>query len=158
MCIVIDTNSFSAVFAEDNALHKEFSCVKAWIESGRGYLIYGGTNYKREIGKTGRHARLIKLLRDAGRAIAIQDEAVDSLEKKIIGATKGTDCDDQHLIALLGASSCPLVCTQDARAIPHLKNKVLYPKRSPAIKIFKSSRNKSLLTNSNPKKITNKAA
>lgn len=153
MCIVIDVNVLSMVFNEDNARHADYSPVKKWIEDGKGFLVFGGSKYKKELGY--RSIRLVNKMRDAGQAIAINDSAVDRTEKKVRQLTDNTDCDDQHIIALLGAANCPLLCSFDSRSFEFIKNRGLYPDGVAQVKIYKSSRNADLLKKSDPKKLRN---
>lgn len=155
MCIVIDINTLAMVFNTDNARHKDFCHVKTWIEERDGFVVYGGTKYKAELAETGRYMRLLRQLRDAGQAISIRDEAVDKIEIGVRRKTRGTDCDDQHVIALLGASRCLLLCSIDARSFEFVKDRNLYPKGTKAVKIYTSARNKRLLEKADPRTLTN---
>ena len=145
MTVVIDANVFSAVFDETNLEHAEFSPVRQWLFAGRGFMLYGGTIYKSEILRGERSVRLLRLLKDAGRAVEICDIAVDRAREDILSKTMGTDCNDQHIIALLIAARCALLCSNDKSSFPHIKNKALYPKKFPAIKIYTGARNRNLL-------------
>lgn len=155
MCIVIDTNTLSMVFSTENARHAEFECVKEWITNGDGLLVYGGKKYKEELSLAPRYMKLIRTLKDSGKAKAILDEVVNKLEAKVQDMTEGTDCDDQHIIAILGASRCPLLCSPDTRSFPFVKDKSLYPKGVPSVKIYTSPRNKKLLKKYDPHKLAN---
>jgi predicted nucleic acid-binding protein len=155
MCIVIDINVIAMVFQQDNARHSEFVAVKEWLDAKLGVVVYGGTKYKEELAKTIKHAKLLRLMRDGGRAITISDEAVDLIEKDVHAKTGGTDCDDQHVIALLGAARCSLLCSIDNRSFPFVHDKLLYPKGAPRVKIYTSPRNKRLLKKSDPSTLKN---
>jgi hypothetical protein len=155
MCIVIDINTLSMVFNPSNLRHPEFVPVKNWIDTGGGFLVFGGTKYKAELAGTVRYLRLVRLLYEAGKAIAICDCAVDDIEKAVCQKLNGSKCDDPHIIALLGASRCSLLCSVDSRSFEFIKDRDLYPKKSPRVRIYKSSRNASLLTKSNPSKLVN---
>lgn len=145
MAIVIDINSLSAVFSKENNRHNDFCEIKKWIESGEGCMIYGGTKYKEELKCMYHYTKLIRYLKDIGKVISINDEIVDKREKHIIERTIGTDCDDQHIIALLGVSHCSLLCSSDERSYSFVRDRSLYPKGSPKVKIYKSKKNISLL-------------
>ena len=155
MCIVIDTNSLGMVFDESNARHGDFSAVKAWLEKGLGIVVYGGTKYKQELSLSIRYMRLLRLMLDAGKAALINDAAVDRIEAGVRKKTAGTECDDQHIIALLAAAHCPLLCSVDARSFEFVKDKSLYPKGAPEVKIYTSTRNADLLRKSNAKSLKN---
>lgn len=145
MAIVIDTNCLSCVFSEDNALHGEFASVAEFVTNGQGRVIYGGSTYKKELAKLYRVLRLIGALRKGGRAVPIKDSAVDSLEVIVKEKTAGTDCDDAHIIALLSASNCGLLCSSDRRSFPFVQDRSLYHKDNCRVRIYTSSRNRDLL-------------
>ena len=144
MCIVVDINTLAPVFSENCRRHQDFLDIKKWINAGKGFLVYGGTKYKNELGKT-RYLRLIRLMKDAGRAVPIRDDVVDSMEATLLTKTKGMKCDDQHIIALLGASWCPLLCSADLRSFDYIKDRSLFPSGMPQVRIYTSARNADLL-------------
>lgn len=155
MCIVIDINTLSMVFNSSNLRHPDFTAVRDYIDSRAGFVVYGGTKYKAELAEAGRYMRLLRQLRDAGKAITILDAAVDTIETRVCTLTQNTDCDDQHVIALLGAARCPLLCSVDNRSFPYVKDKSLYPKGSPSVRIYTSPRNKNLLKKADPTVLSN---
>lgn len=152
---MIDTNTLAMVFSSDNSRHAEFACIKTWITDGDGLLIYGGKKYKEELQLAPRYMKLIRILRDSGKAATICDDSVNRLEEEVQKMTTGTDCDDQHIVALLGASRCSLLCSTDARSFPFIKDRSLYPKNTPSVKIYTSVRNKKLLKKYDASKLTN---
>lgn len=113
-------------------------------------MIYGGKKYKAELAKTGKLARLVRQLRDAGKAISIVDSVVDGIESNVQNRTKNTDCDDQHIIALLGAAKCSLLCSVDNRSFKYVKDRSLYPEGVPRVKIYTALRNRKLLKRTDP--------
>lgn len=157
MCIVVDINALAVVFCEENLRHKDFAPVKKWIEDGRGFLVFGGTTYKKELKRAPRFMRLVRLLRDAGKAVCIRDKAVDEGEKSVLQKTRGTSCDDAHIIALLGVARCTLVCSCDARSFPFIRDRALYPKGMRKVKIYTSSKQRTLLKKMNPWSLSNLA-
>lgn len=145
MCIVVDINALPPVFSERCDKHSDFCHVKTWIEAGKGFLVFGGTSYKRELAKAFRYLRLVRIMKDGGRAVAIRDDVVDKLERVIVQKTAGKDCDDQHLIALLAASHCPLFCSIDSRSFKFVKDRGLYPRKMVRVKVYSSAKNADLL-------------
>lgn len=145
MSIVIDVNAFSMVFDVVNSEHKDFAPIKAWLESGGGFLIYGGTKYIKELTECYRHLRLVRQLRDAGIAVEIKASVVDEIERGVVKGTTGTACNDQHIIALLAASHCSILCSRDSSSFEFIKDRSLYPKGSPKVRIYCSRRNVGLL-------------
>ena len=155
MCIVIDINVLSMVFNESNERHAEFVAVREWIDVRDGYLVFGGTKYKAELAKTIRYLRLVRLLYDGGKAISILDAVVDKIENEVCKKLEKSKCDDPHIIALLGASRCSLLCSVDSRSFEFIKDRNLYPKGAPRVRIYTSPRNASLLIKSDPRKLVN---
>lgn len=155
MCIVIDVNALAMVFDGSNAKHNEFSPIKEWITDGKGFLVFGGKKYKRELEKLVQYLKIIRLLKDGGKAISIKDDVVDTIENNVIEKTTGTNCNDQHIIALLAASKCSLLCSTDISSFDFIKDRSLYPKKSPKVKIYKSIKNKNLLKKTKRNKICN---
>lgn len=145
MAIVIDVNVFPSVFDVQSENHAEFAPVKAWIEQRNGFLIYGGTKYKEELLRSYRTVRLVRTLRDAGCAVEISEAAVDALENEIRKKVAGTTCNDPHIIALLAAAKCALLCSKDKKSFPFIKDRSLYPRGAPRVRIYTSLRNASLL-------------
>lgn len=138
MCIVVDINTLAPVFSEHSKQHKIFSPIKEWIEKGQGFLVFGGSRYMDELMAATKYLRIIRLLNDSGKAIRIRKELVDKAEVEIIKRTKDTDCDDQHIIALLRTSRCPLLCSNDSRSFKHIKNRALYPQDMKRVRIYTS--------------------
>lgn len=155
MAIVIDMNTFAMVFDQSNERHRDFSPVKEWLERGLGFLLFGGTRYLKELSMSYRHLRLVRQLRDAGKAIEISTPAVDKMEALILAATEGTKCNDQHVMALLAAARCSLLCSEDSKSFEFIKNRSLYPRGSPKVRIYSSAKNISLLSRCCRKNIRN---
>jgi hypothetical protein len=135
MCIVIDINTLASVFSESAEDHCKFAPVADWILNGRGFLVYGGTKYMRELHKTKKYLDFVKQLQVARKAVVIDQLAVDKREKEIISITVDTDCDDQHIIAIHCVSGCRLLCSKDSRSYKFVRNRMNYPKgvKRPAI-------------------------
>lgn len=145
MAIVIDANCLSSVFNDKNAEHAKFKPVKDFVCSGVGKVIYGGNTYKKELQRAGRHLKFVMELRKAGRAILVRDDVVDTLEGEISEKTQGKKCDDPHIVALLSASNCGLLCSNDQRSFPFIHDKSLYKRGNCDVKIYTSPRNKNIL-------------
>jgi hypothetical protein len=76
-------------------------------------------------------------------------EWVDEREAVVIELTSGTDCNDQHAIALIGVSGCRLYCSLDTSSFRHLKDRRYYPKGCKPPRIYSGARNKKLLCPAN---------
>lgn len=145
MTIVVDVNAFPSVFDQKNEDHAEFAPVKAWIERGEGFLIYGGTKFKGELLQSHRRVKLVRLMRDAGLALEIDDAVVDEMESQIRKKVASSACNDPHVIALLAAARCGLLCSRDKESYPYIKDRSLYPKACPKVRIYTGLRNRDLL-------------
>ncbi len=108
-------------------------------------MVYGGTKFKNELIQSYRRTRLLRTMRDAGYAVEISTTAVDAIEAEVAAKVKGTKCNDPHIIALLAAAKCALLCSLDKESFPFIKNRALYPKGSPKVRIYTSPRNANLL-------------
>jgi len=145
MCIVIDANTIACVFEEDCKKHNDFRPVKNWIYEGGGKMVVGGTKFKSEIYGMRKYAKVFKLLKDARKLCEIVDSEVDNKEQAILKMTAMTNCNDQHVIALISVSGCRLVCSEDKASFKYLKDCRFYPKGKRP-KIYSSKANKKLLT------------
>jgi hypothetical protein len=159
MPIVIDTNAFHLVFNAEHSRHADFAPIKQWIDRGHGVLLFGGTTFLKEL-KECPYLRLVRLLKDESKALQISTAAVDTKTLEIRKLTKGTRCNDQHIMALLAAARCDLVCSDDKKSFHFLKNKQYFPKRTfsknyKKIRIYSPSKKKILLTHLNGRKIFN---
>lgn len=145
MCIIIDTNVLNEVFDDTNKYHEDFIHVYNWIFSGKGKIVYGGTKYQGEIGK---YLQLFNLLKQANKAIYIEQAEVDREQDIVSQMVSHQNFDDQHIVALLRVSGCKLICSNDSRAYPFFTHKVFF-KSSKKPKIYSSKKNKILLSEKN---------
>jgi hypothetical protein len=155
--IVVDTNVLALVFNSDCCGHVEFQPVHDWIIKGKGRAVFGGSKFKTELAKAPRYLRLFLQLKTSGRAVEIVTDLVDAREAQLIAMTQGTDCDDQHIIAIVCVSGCRLVCSQDVRSYEFLKCRHYYPSKCKVPKIYRSSRNADLLCDGNCARLRNVA-
>lgn len=114
MCIIIDTCALSRVFSKDDNKHKEFAPVLRWIIGGPGFVVYGGSKYFEELGRASHYLSLLTELRRSGRAKVVDRHAVDS-EQAIVEELVPPSCNDSHIIAIVRASGCRLICTDERR-------------------------------------------
>lgn len=145
MAIVIDINTFAMVFDSANKNHADFAPVKTWVENREGFVLFGGTKYKDELFQSYRTMRLIRQLKDAGSAIEICSAIVDAIEVGVREAVEGTSCNDPHIIALLAAAHCSLLCSRDKESYPFIKCRNYFPKGAPKVRIYSGRRNIKLL-------------
>jgi len=147
MCLVLDTNVFSDFFDSNNANFSEYEPVRNWVFKGAGKLLYGGKKYKDEMRMAKKYLRFFASLDRAGKIIKLDDDKVNSHQIKVKELEDSKDFDDPHLIAIIIESKCQLICTNDKRAIPYIKNNKFYPKGIKCPKIYSSKRNHKLLSN-----------
>ncbi len=128
MCLIIDVNCFGCVFNPESREHARFVPVLNWVMRGwGGRLIYGGTKYKREIGVSRGYVAILAELEKKGRLVRIPDRQVDRIAKDLKKRVNDPDFDDEDLLALVTASKCCVICTDDKRAFPFLRRAALYP-------------------------------
>jgi len=120
MCLVIDTCCLALVFEGDNKKHDKFIPVLKWITEGKGRMIYGGTKYDKELGKTIKILRIVGELRRASRAIHLEAAQVDPIANALKAKCPEPEFDDEHIVALVLASRCCVVCTDDKTAMHYL--------------------------------------
>jgi hypothetical protein len=120
MCLVIDTCCLAIVFEGDNKKHGKFIPVLKWITEGKGRMIYGGTKYDTELGKTTKILGIVGELRKARRAIHLEAIQVDPIADALKAKCPEPEFDDEHIVALVLASRCCVVCTIDGTAMAYL--------------------------------------
>jgi predicted nucleic acid-binding protein len=153
MCFILDTNVFGAFFDENNSQHHNFAPAKKWVFDGNGKLVYGGTKYKSEMKKVIKYLGLFRELAKIGKFIEVCEKKVNQYEHDLLQMNINSDFDDHHLIAIILASKCKIICTNDLRAIPYLKDTAYYKNGVKKPKIYKTNKNKSLLRDQNIAKI-----
>lgn len=149
MCILVDVNAFPTVFDTESIDHLEFRPVLEWVCLGKGKMVFGGTKYRDELRKVTKYLRILAELKRANKIVEINDQDVDTIQADVEGIIQHSDFDDPHLIAIIRASGCLLVCSRDKRAYQFLKNSDLYPKRFKRPKIYRGKSNKKLLNDKN---------
>jgi hypothetical protein len=155
MCLVVDANVFSAVFNADASGHAEFAPVLAWVTTGPGFLVYGGTKYNSELSKAKHYLGIFIELRKKGRAKEVKRSLVDAHERVVKKIVNSSKCDDFHIIAIFRVSGCRLFCSNDQRADCYIKNPKLYLKRQKPPLIYRARAHKRLLNANNIVEIKN---
>ncbi len=149
MCLVIDINTLSCVFNETNADHEEFKPVFDWIEAGKGKIVFGGTNYMKELRKARQYLRLFADYSKKRKTVRLNDNEVDKHEKEIISKVNDPDCNDPHIMAIIAVSKCKVLCSNDKKSYKYLKNPKFYPKGVDRPKIFSRKSCENLLVDDN---------
>jgi hypothetical protein len=106
VCLIIDTCKIPSVFGAESQDHSDFIPVLIWITSPyrRGCIIYGGTKYKRELGKLHKYLPVIGELAKQRRAIELPGAPVDAYAAELKIRVPNRNFDDEHLVALVATS------------------------------------------------------
>lgn len=144
MCVIVDTNCIPHVFSRSSDRHRDFSPVTQWITRGSGRLVYGGKKYKGELRLMTRYHQFIGEMKRCGRVVEIEDARVDKLAAELKLRVPDLDFNDEHLVAIVAASGCCIVCTDDKPASKFLKLKHLYPLGVKPPKIYNKLSHKKL--------------
>jgi hypothetical protein len=148
MCIVIDACCVAKVFNPSDEQHSHFAPVLEWVIRGNGRMVYGGTKYSAELGKLRRYLKLIGELSRKGRVIQLPNAEVDVIADNLKSGIGDAKFNDEHLVAIVIASRCCVVCTNDDVAISYLKRPAFYScHRMKHPKIYTSERNRNLCCN-----------
>jgi hypothetical protein len=94
--------------------------MKDWIYEGNGRMIYGGTKYNQEL-VAWKMLGLVKELDTRRETVHIANAAVDAIATSLKNKITETKFNDEHIVALVIASRCRVVCTNDKSAISYLK-------------------------------------
>ena len=146
MCVIVDANCFSHVFNQKDKRHEGFIPLYNWLFNGRGGgLVFGGDKYKKEVDfRTSKYRALFVELERKGRLVEVCGKCVNELSKELLRKVDNSDFDDEHILALVIVSRCRVVCTEEKKAIPFLKDSKLYSDGAEPPKIYRSKRNADL--------------
>lgn len=147
MCIVLDVNIFSETFDVNNPSHNEFKPVYDWIYFGKGKVIVGGTKYFSEL--KFRYLNIIGELKKINKVVLVDNQIVDFETDKVSKLLTHKDFDDPHLVALLRASGCKLICSNDSRGYKFFTHSLFFKPASKKPKIYSSISHKKLLCDVN---------
>jgi hypothetical protein len=125
MCLVIDTCCLGMVFDGDNKNHSGFEPVVQWM-SGKGRMIYGGSKYGIELRRVKNVLGVVAELSRQRKTIHIADAMVDRIATDLKARFPEPEFDDEHIVALVIASRCRVVCTNDKVAISYLRRKDVF--------------------------------
>lgn len=108
MCVIVDANALSAVFAEPT--QDDFQALVDWLFKGAGALVYGG-RLLNELERVSQARRAVAALNRAGRATQVPAPDVDSEERRL--SSKALKSNDGHVIALARVSGARTLCSGD---------------------------------------------
>lgn len=140
MCLIIDTNRFSILFADPRP--SELHALFGWLENDGGSLAIGGTKYREEIGRVHAAQRLFAQMNRAGRTTSVCDVDVDAdaLELTNSGVLQS---DDAHIVALARRSGARTVYTEDVELMKDIKSKKIVD--NPRGRIYRNKSHSRLL-------------
>jgi hypothetical protein len=125
MCLVIDSDCLSRVFIGRNSEHKPFEPVWKWINSS-GCMIYGGTKYNEQLRLLTEVLGLVVELAKQKKVVQLPTTLVDGIARELKERFPESQFDDEHIVALVIASRCRVVCTYDKGAMKYLRRKEIY--------------------------------
>jgi hypothetical protein len=125
MCLVIDICCIALVFDGQSKQHAKFVPVLEWI-NGKGLMVYGGTKYNTELGKAKKFLPYVAELSRRRRTVQVPNGEVDQIATALKQKVPDPLFNDEHLVALVIASRCCVVCTNDNTAIAYLKRSDLF--------------------------------
>lgn len=146
MSIIIDACCLASVFKQSDANHGKYIPVYDWIYKGKGFMVYGGSKYIKELATCKEVLRIVnKLKLRPGKVVVLNKESVDKEEKRIKDYIPAKDFDDPQLAAISIIGKCMLICSRDDRSHKYVKNPKLYPKGMKPPKYYTSNRNANIL-------------
>ena len=149
MCIVIDLNKISSVLNPQASDHHEFRPILDWIDKHNTKIVYGGSQYKRELRRARKYFAILSEMKRAGTAQEIDEDNVNRVQEEISQTVQHSSFNDQAIVAIVIVSHCRLICSSDQRSFPFLRLKSLYPKHIKRPSIYTSRRNIALLYHKN---------
>ena len=128
MCLVIDTCCLSMVFDGRNRKHQGYVPVLKWI-NGKGRLVYGGSKYNTELARAPKFLPYLAELTRIRHVIRIPSPQVDAIAAELKVECPDPEFNDEHIVALVIAARCCVVCTDDNDAIAYLRRSELFAGR-----------------------------
>lgn len=142
--VLVDPPLFIAIFKASDPRHVEFKPVLHWLRTS-GRLVYGGTEYVRQLQKVASVLGFITELDRSGRIRKLNTNEVDSASAFADEVARSKDLDDAFLIGIVSVSGVRVVCVDDPRSHRFLKRRELYMSPVKPPKLYTGSRNQRLL-------------
>jgi hypothetical protein len=141
MCMIVDVNVANKVFLPNDP---DFGEVHDSLFTGKmpnSKIVFGG-HLGVEYGRSSRLRRLVVGLSRAGKAMRINDDAVNR-ETAVVEDTGLCRSDDPHIIALARVSAVRLLCSHDKDLHGDFTNHLLLAK--PRGKVYQNRSHNNLL-------------
>jgi hypothetical protein len=136
VCVIIDTNTIPLVFNTKSTGHHRFAPIYSWIHRGDGRIVYGGKKYADELKGMTSFLRLFEDYARQGKVVRANDKLVNSFAAKAKSKEKSKRFNDEHLVGIVAATHCRIICTDDLEAVPFLTRKSFYKAPTKAPKIY----------------------
>ena len=149
MCIIIDPPVFIPMFKSTDPEHEKFLPVKNWVEKGIGKFVIGGSQYREELSRVKSILSLLAEFEKGGKVRRSNDAIVDKEILFIRKIEPSLDFDDPHLVALVRASGCKLICIRDPRSHRFLRATKFYNALHCRPKLYTREKNANLLCPNN---------
>lgn len=137
------------LFNPENDKHDEYRPVLEWIVAGKGKIVYGGLKYKRELSKLKKYLRFITILKTAGKIHEIEEAKVNEAQEMIESKLSKTKFNDPHIVAIISVCGCKLLCSDDHKSFPFIKDRRLYLNDNKPPAIYSGRSNMDLLRDDN---------
>ena len=145
MCIVVDPPAFIPMFKTKDSEHHEFVQVKNWVADGPGKFVTGGSLYRAQLKKVGSVLAFLTELEKRGKVVRRSDATVDTEHVKVKRIEPNKKFDDPHLVALIRATGCRLICVRDNSAHKYLTDGKFYKQICAVPKLYTGAKNADLL-------------
>lgn len=133
------------MFKSGDPDHSTFLPVRDWVFNGHGKFVLGGTQYFQELSKISTVLAVLKEYEKMHRLIKINNEEIDRHCAEVKAIEPSPDFDDPHLVALVRATGCKLVCVRDPRSHRFLKAVRFYASSKLRPKLYTQRGNSILL-------------
>lgn len=145
MCIVIDVNRLPSVLSTKSQDHVEYVPILDWIRRRRTKIVYGGTEYTRQLKEMKRYFRILQEMSRAGQVKVLDKDTVDLIQAEIDQRTTSENSNDPFIVAIIIVSKCKLLCSNDTASFSFIRNRSLYPNGIKPPKIYRDQRDRQLL-------------
>jgi hypothetical protein len=89
-------------------------------------MIYGGTKYSEELRKLSVIFALVGELERKGRTVVLPGAEVDRIAAELKVQFPENAFNDEHIVAIVIASRCRVVCTLDRGAMSYLRSNAVF--------------------------------
>ncbi len=102
-----------------------------------------------ELSKIPKFIPILRFLREMNKVYIGNKENIDRIQSEIEALNHDPDFDDPHLPAIVIDTKCKIICSEDKRSIPFVRDRKFYPNDFTPPMYFTKSSNKNLLCDEN---------